>query len=270
MLTRRRVPLVLALAAVGGAAGASAQPASALSEAHYLAKFDATFHATFDEPRHMTYRDCYRTWNHESGGEETWHVWSTGTNKVRVTSNGTSPQLQFGAFGYSDDLPHSGLVGKGTRVRSRHEATTFTAGSCGVLQEPMMDPPKPTDCGTRMINYEIQLVNKGTEITPDVLQSGNGIREKLGFDNCSIPMPENVLEGSWPAVSATLMSKGKPVRSFFGSQETLTATGKWSTDGKRDLEWGGVLTGNVTVNWKLTLTRVSAKAPKKRSGGRRR
>jgi hypothetical protein len=259
----RRLPLAAALIAVGATgAGANAHPASA-AEAHYLASFDGTVHAKWDEPRHMTFRDCYRSWMYEGHGEETWHVWSTGTTKVRVMDNGAGPQLEFGTFEYTDNTPDPGLKAKGTRNRTRTDTVSFDPGSCGTLQEPMMDPPAPKDCGMRMINYLIELTPEGTTIHPDVLQHGNGIREKLDYTNCPINSVESWVPGTWPEAEGKLMYKGKPVKSFFGTEDKLVAEGKWSDDGRQEKEWGGVLTGSVSVTWKLTLTRVDDKTSTK-------
>jgi hypothetical protein len=197
-------------------------------------------------------------------------VWSTGTNKVHVINNGVATQFEYGTFEYTEDTPPQGLIGKGTRVRTRSESTTFEAGSCGTLQPPMMDPPPPTDCGTRMIKYLIELNPQGMKLTPDVTMHDNPIREKLDYDNCGLNTVESWVAGTWPAATGRLMSKGKPVRSFFGKQDTLTASGKWSDSGRKELQWGGVMTGSVSITWKLTLKRVKPTAgakPKKR--GRR-
>jgi hypothetical protein len=262
MRSSRRLSLAAAVVAVGaaaGGAGATAHPAAA-AEAHYLASFEGTVHAKWDEPRHMTYRDCYRSWMYEGHGEETWRVWSTGTNKVRVMDNGAGPQLEFGTFEYTDMTPDPGLKAKGTRDRSRTDTVSFDPGSCGTLQEPMMDPPAPKDCGTRMINYLIELTPEGTTIHPDVLMHDNGIREKLDYTNCPINSVESWVPGTWPEAEGKLMYKGKPVKSFFGTEDKLVAEGKWSDDGRKEMQWGGVLTGSVSVTWKLTLTRVGGKA----------
>jgi hypothetical protein len=121
-----------------------------------------------------------------------------------------------------------------------------------------MDPPPQKDCGTRLVDYDIQLTafGRAVEITPDVLSDGeNGVREKIGYDNCVLVTPSNVLAGSWPAASGRLMAKGKPVKGWFGDQKTLTATGSESWDAKQAVG-GGDRTATTSITWKLTFTRV--------------
>jgi hypothetical protein len=256
MLTRRSLaalPLVAALALPAGAA-------AAYHEARYTATFDGTVSTAWNFPKTQMAKDCYRTTFYEGHGDERWHVHSTGTNKVLLTGNGVATQFHFGNWSATGDHASTtnGLRGKGEVSRSRTDTTSFGAGACGVLQEPMMDPPPQKDCGTRLVNYDIQLsaYGRAVEITPDVLSDGeNGVREKIGYDNCTLVTPSNVLAGSWPAASGRLMAKGKPVKGWFGNQATLTATGKESWDAKEAVG-GGDRTATTSITWKLVFTRV--------------
>lgn len=256
MLTRRFLAALPLTAALALPAVASA----AYHEARYTAVFEGTIHSEWNFPRTQMAKDCYRTTFYEGHGDESWHVHSTGTNKVLLTGNSFSTQFHFGNWQATGDLDstRTGLSAKGEVNRSRTDTTSFGAGSCGVLQEPMMDPPPEKDCGTRLVNYDIQLAATGraVEITPDVLADGqNGVREKIGYDNCVLVTPENVLAGSWPAVGGRLMAKGKPVSGWFGKHKVLTAVGKERFSG-REAVGGGDRTAEVTVDWKLTFTRV--------------
>lgn len=258
MLPRRLLPAVaLALPALALPAAA---PAAGLHEARYTATFTGTVHTVWNVPRTQAARDCYRTTFYEGHGEETWNVRSTGVNKVLLTSNGVATQFHFGNWSATGDhdSTRDGLAGKGEVTRTRTDTTTYENGSCGVLQEPWQDPPPAKDCGTRLVNYDIQLAAFGkaaTEITPDVLTSGNGVREKLGFDNCGLTTPSNVLAGSWPAATGRLKAKGKPVKGWFGRNAVLTATGKEQWDAKEAVG-GGDRTATTTIEWKLTFKRV--------------
>jgi hypothetical protein len=252
---RTRLPL-LALVATAAAA-LTAQPASAMRSAKYTVSFQGSVTTKWQLPKYQTAQDCYRTSWFQAGGEEHWTVRSTGTNKVLVTDNGYATQFHYGGWDPSEDTGKTGLEAKGEVMRSRYQGTSFTNGTCGTLQLPMMDPPEKDDCGTRLVKYEVMLSNKGREITPDVLAHGNGIREKIGFDHCPLSAPENVLVGSWPAVSGKIMRGRKPVRGYFGSERSFTAKGKWSETATADVQGGaGHVTSTVTVTWTATFTRV--------------
>lgn len=257
----RRLSVLAALAALACAAAAQPAAAGPLRKAKLLVKFDGTVHTVWNLPKFQTARDCYRTTMFEAGGEETWHVASTGENRVLAFSNGVATQFQFGSWTMNADTGRVALKGKGQVNRSRHQSTTYEAGSCGITQEPWQDPPQPMDCGTRLVNYDVQLSVKGTEITPDVLTGENGIREKLGYDNCNLVTPSNVLAGSWPAVSARIKDKNnKPMRDYFGKQRTFTAKGRDAWSASRPVQGGsGEQTATTTIDWTLTFTRVGGR-----------
>jgi hypothetical protein len=260
-MLKRRLPLLLALGAL--VAAAIAQPASArggFHHARFLVKFDGTVHSVWNLPKYRAAQDCYRSTMFEAGGEETWHVASTGQNKVLAFTNGVATQFQFGSWTMNADTGDTALKAKGQVNRSRHQNTTYEAGSCGITAPPLGwdDPKPPTDCGTRLVNYEVQLGWSGSTavtLAPDVLTGENGIREKLGYDNCTLVTPNNVLAGTWPAATGRITSKGKPMNNYWGTQKTFTATGHESWDARRPVETV-TQTANVTIDWKLTFTRV--------------
>lgn len=248
--------LLLPLAAVVlsislGAPGA----ASAVTTKAYTVAFSGTVQTDWNMPKYMSYRTCYDTTWIEGAGSETWNVRSRGVNKVLATSNGVATQLQFGSWKPNADDDINGLDGKGEIHRSGGYKTTYTAGSCGV--GPQYPNPTPeSDCGTRLVNYEIQLSFYKGEITPDVLAHGNGIREKINYDNCTLVTPSNILAGSWPAVSGKLSNK-----KILGAHKPFTVTGHDRAVGKGGVSGG---TSTTTIDWKLTFT--PAKAPKSRRG----
>lgn len=256
MPTRRSLAALPLLAALALPAVAPARN----HQARYLARFDGTVHTVWNFPKTQMQQDCYKTQFYDGHGEETWHVHSTGTNKVLLTSNGVATQFLFGTWSATgtDGSDRTGLLAKGEVTRTRTDNTTFGPGTCGVTQPYPIDPPK-TDCGTRLVNYEVQLAPAGSSavrITPDVLADGqNGIREKTGYDSCALVTPSSVLAGSWPAATGRLMAGGKPARGWFGTQRTLTATGKDRWDGKEPVG-GGDRTATTTIEWTLTFTRV--------------
>jgi hypothetical protein len=152
------------------------------------------------------------------------------------------------------------MKGKGQLTRSRHQSTTYEAGTCGITQKPLDwdEPQPPMDCGTRLVNYDIQLGwtgAKALELAPDVLTGENGIREKLGFDNCNVVTPSNIVAGTWPAAPGRIMFKGKPMKDYWGKQKTFTAAGHLSIPAQRPIETV-IQTTNTTIDWKLTFTRV--------------
>jgi hypothetical protein len=255
MLTRRSLTCLPLAAALALPAAAPA----AIHQARYRAQFDGTVHTVWNFPKTQMQQDCYKTQFYDGHGEETWHVHSTGTNKVLLVGNGVATQFLFGTWSPSGSAggDASGLRAKGEVTRTRTDNDTFGPGTCGVTQPYPIDPPK-TDCGTRLVNYEVQLAPEGSsavKITPDVLADGNGVREKIGFDNCKLVTPSSVLEGSWPAATGRLIAGGRPVRGWFGLHRTLTAVGKDRWDGKQAVG-GGDRTATTTIDWKLTFTRV--------------
>jgi hypothetical protein len=246
------LPLAAALAAVPlavpGAAGAFAKKA-------YTVTFDGTVKTDWNVPKWKSYETCYDTTWIQGSGSETWHVRSKGTNKVLAFSNGVATQFQFGSWEMNKDDDIYAVLGKGETMRSGGYRTTYTAGTCGV--GPQQDDPVPeSDCGTRLVEYEIQLSVDRGEVTPDVLASGNGIREKVGYDHCTLVTPSNILAGSWPAVSGKL-----PDKKLFRAKKAFAVKGHDRAEGK-----GGVSnlgTAVTTIDWKLTFT------PAKLAGRRR-
>src|SRR3954463_4607751 len=102
-MSLRRLSLLLALAAL--AAAAVAQPAAArggFHHARFLVKFDGTVHTVWNLPKYRAAQDCYRSTMFQAGGEETWHVASTGQNKVLAFTNGVATQFQLGSWVMND------------------------------------------------------------------------------------------------------------------------------------------------------------------------
>jgi hypothetical protein len=230
----------------------TAGSAGALTTKAYTVSFKGTVQTDWNVPKYMRYATCFDTEWVQGSGSETWNVRSQG-NKVLVTNNGVASQFQFGSWELNAGSTTSGLVGKGETHRSGGYKTTYTAGTCGV--GPQQDDPAPaTDCGTRLVKYEIQLSFYKGEITPDVLASGNGVREKIRYENCTLVTPSNILAGSWPAVSGKLKD-----RKLLKAGKPFTVKGHDRAEGK-----GGVSnlgTATTTIDWALTFT--PAKAPKK-------
>lgn len=258
-LARRRLVPAAAVALTAALAAVPAT-ASAYREARFTATFTANVHTDWNFPKTQMAKDCYRTTFYEGHGSEDWNVHSTGVNKVLMTGNGVATQFHFGNwFATGDhDSTRNGLKAKGEVNRQRTDTTSFGSGSCGTLQLPMMDPPAPKDCGTRLVNYDVQLSGSGpsVEITPDVLTDGeNGVREKLGYDNCYLVTPDNQVAGVFPAATGRLMAKGKPVSGWFGKHSVLTAVGheRWEA---KEAVGGGDRTATTSVDWKLTFKRV--------------
>jgi hypothetical protein len=195
-----------------------------------------------------------------AGGDETWHVASTGKQKLLAFTNGVATQFDYGTWDMNDQEDHGDLKAKGQVNRSRHQSTTYEPGTCGITQNPMGwdDPKPPMDCGTRLVNYEVQLGWSGSTavaLTPDVVTGENGIREKLGYTNCSLVTPSNVNAGSWPAATGRISFKGKQMPNYWGKQKTFTATGHDSWTASRPIETV-IQTATTTIDWKMTFTRV--------------
>jgi hypothetical protein len=131
-----------------------------------------------------------------------------------------------------------------------------------------------SNCGTRLVNYEVDLTPQGNQLAPDVTIGANG-REKTGYDDCELIVPRNYVAGTWPLAKGLIkVSEKKVVPSFFGTQKTLTAKGRDVYEGRLDVGGRTTVSATVTVEWTAKFTRAAepkkAKAKKKRSGGGRR
>ena len=252
MTTSRLRPLLAAVLLLGIALSIpQSASAAGLRQAKFLVSFDGTVKTAWDLPRFQTYADCFDTIWMEGSGSETWHVHSTGANRMIAFDNGVATQFSFGSWTMNADTGLTGLRAKGERDRHGGYKTTYTAGTCGVGGG-TEDPPRPDDCGTRLVNYEIPLSILKGELTPDVLANGNGVREKTDYTACDLVAPKNVLAGSWPAAGGKLSRK-----TLFGSQRSIVVDGHDAWSDKQPTHGGaGVTNAGTTIDWKLTLTRV--------------
>jgi hypothetical protein len=257
---RSRLPLLTLAATL-----ALASPAAAERTAKFTVAFEGTAHTTWNVPAYQAQQDCYRTTMVDGHGEETWHVASTGTNKVLAQSNGYATQFQYGSWKLNDPRYQNGMKAKGQVARSYVMNTNFTAGTCGVTMKPLGwdDPPvdKP-DCGTLLIDFDVQLGNTGLralELTPDVLVGRHGVREKVGFDHCDLFAPKQTQAGTWPVATGRPEAKQrgrlKPIRGWFDGQKEIVASGR---DRYADVQAhsNGTVTTTTTIEWKMTFTRV--------------
>lgn len=254
---RARLPLLTLAATL-----AVASPAAAERAAKFSVSFDGTAHTTWNLPAYQQAQDCYRTSMVDGHGEETWHVASTGQNKVLAFSNGVATQFQYGSWKPNDPHDTGGLKAKGQVTRSRTMNTNYTAGTCGVTMKPMGaddPPPIPPDCGTLLVDYDVQLGWSGSravELTPDVTTAEHGVREKVSFAQCSLITPRQTTEGAWPVATARPEARRRPIAGWFGRQRTIVAHGRKQYDDRQTFGAGGVYTTTTTIEWKLTFTRV--------------
>lgn len=254
---RARLPLLTLAATL-----AVASPAAAERTAKFSVSFEGTAHTTWNLPAYQQAQDCYRTTMVDGHGEETWHVASTGLNKVLAQSNGVATQFQYGSWKLNDPRYQNGMRAKGQVARSYTMNTNYTAGTCGVTMKPLGadDPPvdKP-DCGTLLVDYDVQLGwtgNRALEMTPDVTVGEHGVREKVSFQHCGLIAPRQLQEGTWPASTAKPMARRRPIKDWFGGQRTIVVTGRDRWDDRQTIGAGGVYTTATTIEWKLTFTRV--------------
>jgi hypothetical protein len=249
MLPRARILPLLALAAVPLGAAAPAQ--AKLSQARFTATFDATYKTEWKEPKFFLGGSCFRR-NFRSGtGSETWQVRSKPGAKVLAFDNGYATQMQFGSFTMNADTDILGIPAKGIITRANDTIQSWTGGDCGG-DSGVQPQPADKDCGTRLVEQEVAItVNRG-ELTPDVTLHGNGVREKTGFEHCSLPQATVLNAGTWPAVSAKISKK-----LLFGGQKTIELTGKdqWK-ETLTSHNGAGQLTTASSMTWKLKLTRV--------------
>jgi hypothetical protein len=235
------VLLAIALVAPGAA--------NALTRKAYTVSFTGSVKTEWNVPKYMAYATCFDTTWIQGQGAETWNVRSKGTNKVLVTSNGVATQLHFGSWEPGRNTT-SGLLGKGEIRRTGGYTTTFTAGTCGLGPQEENTFPGG-DCGTRLVEYLIQIPFHNGEITPDPMPYGNSLREKIGFDDCLLVTPSNILAGSWPAVSGKL----KDVK-LLRAQRPFTVKGHDVATGSGGASGRG--TATTTMDWTLTFTPAKA------------
>jgi hypothetical protein len=252
-----RLPLLTLAATLAVAA-----PAAAERTAKFSVSFEGTAHTTWNLPAYQQAQDCYRTSMVDGHGEETWHVATTGENRVLAFSNGVATQFQYGSWKLNDPRYQGGMKAKGQVSRSHTMNTNYTAGTCGVTMKPMGadDPPvdKP-DCGTLLVDYDVQLGWTGSralELTPDVLVAEHGVREKVSFSECDLTAPRQVTEGTWPASTARPEARRRPITGWFGGQKTIVARGRDRWDDRQSFGAGGTYTTTTTIEWKMTFTRV--------------
>lgn len=249
MRVARLLPVLAAAVALVTAGGAGAAPTKA-----YNVTFKGTVQTDWNLPKYKPYETCFDTFWKEGRGSETWNVRSKGAQKVLAYQLGTTPWLQVGSWTLGDTKARSSLDAKGEVARSGGFVSTVTAGTCGVGPAHPAEPV-PDDCGTRLVNYDVSLnLNKG-ELTPDVLLGENGVREKTGFDTCTLVAPPNVTPGSWPAASGKL-----PTAKLLGARKAFTVKGHDSWTGEVPPSKGSTTT---TIDWQLTFT------PAKKAGRRR-
>lgn len=250
------LPLAATLAAVPLAAPTTA---GAVTTKAYTVSFEGSVQIDWSEPRWKVSENCYDTvWN-EGSGSQTWNVRSRGATKVLLHTNGRYLQATYGTWTLNEDTDSSGLPAKGEITRTGGYSTIYTAGTCGT--GPQYPNQGPTgDCGTRLLNFEVELHAYKGELTPDVTLHGNG-REKTGFETCTIVVPENVVALSWPAVSTAL-----PEAKLLGATKAFTVKGHDQLTGK-----GGVwdASSKVTIDWTATFTPAGQPARPKKPGKKR-
>jgi hypothetical protein len=259
---------------IGGAVAVCSATLPAGAASAKTARFDVSFSgkvvAAWDLPRHQSAQDCYRTtWKAGHGGE-TWEVNSVGTTKVLAYDHGAGVSFQYGSWEENDASAPSALEGRGWTRRDRTDTVDYTDGTCNTLQLPRGadDPKPPTDCGTRLVNYGIELTPQGNRLSPDVTIGANG-REKTGYDACALVVPGNYVAGTWPSADGLIkVSQKKVVPSFFGTQKAFAAKGHDVYEGKLDVGGRTTMTATVTVDWTARFTRAAEpKKAKKKSGG---
>jgi hypothetical protein len=266
MLTRRllvALPVVAALTLPAGAAAATTR---------FNVKFSGKVVAKWDMPRYQAAQDCHRTTWLSGNGGETWEVQSVGNSKVLAYDYGAGVSFQYGSWTENDPEATRGLEARGGTRRDRTDTIDYTNGTCNILQLPRgADEPKPEkDCGTRLVNYEVDLTPQGNRLAPDVTRGFNG-HEKIGYDNCQLIVPSNYVAWTWPLAKAPIkVSEKRVVPSFFGTQKTLTAKGRDVYEDKLDVGGRTTISTTVTVEWTAQFTRVAGpKATKKKAAAKK-
>jgi hypothetical protein len=280
MLIRRSATSKTIMSVTGAALalGAVLLPAGTASadSTRFRVSFYGKVVTKWDMPRYQSAQDCYRTTWLAGHGGETWEVKSVGSTKVLAYDHGAGVFFQYGSWEENDPKASRGLEARGWTRRDRTDTVDYTNGACNTLELPRGadDPKPPTDCGTRLVNYEIDLTPRGNVLAPDVTVGANG-REKTGYSDCELVVPRTYVAGTWPQAKAPVkVSEKRVVPSFFGTQKKLTAKGREVFEDRLDVGGRTTISTTVTVEWTARFTRVAApkqpKAKKKHAAKQRR
>jgi hypothetical protein len=236
---------LLPLAALGLCTLAAAGPAQAAPKP---AKFTATFEAQrtvkWDEPRWQPPSQCDRVRYESGNGGETWKVKARATKVLLSRGYKGVPTVRIGTWDEREPKLQVGLQASGIQSRTNDIFSGWNPGSCG--GEPGTDPPRISDCGTRLPKHLVLLQFAARTLTPDVTDAPDNLA--AGFGKCALNQPKKISE-AWTRVPGKYsLSKLLKTRKAI----TIEGHDKWKDTGF--LPNGGLLNRSAQVTWTLTLT----------------
>jgi hypothetical protein len=236
---------LLPLAALCACAlGAIAAPAQAAKPAKFTATFEAQRTVKWNEPRWQPPSSCYRVHYEYGSGGETWKVKSRPTKILVSRGYKGVPMVRIGTWNEREPTVQIGLEASGIQSRANDVFSGWNPGSCGGV--PGTDPPRVTDCGTRLPKHIVLPQFAARTLTPDVIDAPDNMAP--GFGKCALNQPGKIAE-AWTRVpgkyslSKLLSARRKPVQ--------ITGKDKWNDKGF--LPNGGLLNRSAQVSWTLTL-----------------
>lgn len=242
---------MLRTALISSLALACLSPSLASAAGMKTAKFEATFEATrvveWNQPRGVGLVDCRGEHWSEARGSETWKLKTARPQTVTVRGG----MMRGMALWTSGTSRQPGLEVRGVRSRS-HDASSGTSGgwcSPGLT----VDPPRPGDCGTRLPTELVHLQHLNGELWFTHTTAPFMAREKLGYDDCLLITPTDVLSDEFPTAPRKVAEKA-----LFGRRRTTLTISGSRTIGPESVpvvNIGVERTTSATVSWKLTLKR---------------
>jgi hypothetical protein len=235
---------LLPLAAVVVVTLGAAAPAHAARPAKFTATFEAQRTVTWDEPRWMTISQCDHVRYEYGEGGETWKVKSKATKVLVRRGYKGVPMIRIGTWDERDPTVQVGLEASGFQSRTNDTFSGWNPGSCG--GEPGTDPPRVTDCGTRLPKHHVILMFTARTLTPDVIDAPDNMA--AGYGKCPLNQPAKIRE-AWTRVPGKY-SLSKLLR----ARKAVEITGKDKWSDKGFVGNGGRVNRSAHLNWTLTLT----------------
>jgi hypothetical protein len=240
MHKHRLLPLV-ALCAVALAAAA---PAQAAKPKKFTVTFEGQRTVKWDEPRWKPPSQCDRVRYEYGEGGETWKVKSRATKILVSRGYKGMPMIRIGTWDELDPTVQVGLEASGFQSRKNDIFSGWNPGSCGGT--PGTDPPRVTDCGTRLPKHIVLLQFAARTLTPDVTDAPDNMAP--GFGKCALNQPGKISE-AWTRVPGKYsLSK------LLSARKAIEITGKDKWHDKGFLPNGGQINRSAQLNWTLTLT----------------
>jgi hypothetical protein len=234
---------LLPLAALCACALVAAAPAQAAKPKKFTATFEAQRTVKWNEPRWQTVSQCDHVRYEYGEGGETWKVKSRPTKILVSRGYKGMPTIRIGTWNEREPTVQVGLDASGFQELKNDIFSGWNPGSCGGV--PGTDPPRVTDCGTRLPKHIVLLQFAARTLTPDVTDARDNMAP--GFGKCALNQPGKIGE-AWTRVPGKYsLSK------LLGARKPVTISGKDKWNDKGFLPNGGQINRSAQVSWTLTL-----------------